>query len=176
MASLILLFSNPPSSVSQIPSREPPRHSIPKSDVDILEFPLNLEYLEAEFFLWASLGYGLDKVSPNLTMGGPPPIGLKKANLDPLTRDIDHAPIRISRSRPSQNTVRGFPRPLIDLSAKNFAEIMDKAFCKPLRPPFDPYANSLNFVLASYLIPYVGLTGYVGSNSTSLALTQKGYD
>ncbi|KAK1259181.1 hypothetical protein QJS04_geneDACA021500 [Acorus gramineus] len=77
-------------------------------DVDILEFPLNLEYLEAEFFLWASLGYGLDK---------------------------------------------------------NFAEIMDKAFCKPLRPPFDPYANSLNFLLASYLIPYVGLTGYVGSNS-----------
>ena len=30
---------------------------------------------------------------------------------------------------------------------------------------FDPYANSIIFLLASYLIPYVGLTGYVGANS-----------
>ncbi|PRQ39513.1 hypothetical protein RchiOBHm_Chr4g0426051 [Rosa chinensis] len=43
--------------------------SIPKSDVDLLEFPLNLEYLEAEFFLYGSLGFGLDKVASNLTLG-----------------------------------------------------------------------------------------------------------
>ncbi|XP_028198082.1 desiccation-related protein PCC13-62-like [Glycine soja] len=41
---------------------------------------------------------------------------------------------------------------------------MDNAFGKPLVPPFDPYANSLNFIIASYVIPYVGLTGYVGAN------------
>jgi len=29
--------------------------------------------------------------------------------------------------------------------------------------PFDPYANDINFLLVSYLIPYVGLTGYVGT-------------
>lgn len=49
---------------------------------------MNLEYLEAEFFLFGALGLGLDKVAPNLTMGGPSPIGAQKANLDPLTRDI----------------------------------------------------------------------------------------
>lgn len=46
---------------------------LPQSDVDLLEFPLNLEYLEAEFFLFGSLGHGLDKVAPNLTVGGPAP-------------------------------------------------------------------------------------------------------
>ena len=62
--------------------------SVPESDVDLVEFPLNLEFLEAEFFLWGSEGYGLDAAAPNLTMGGPPPVGAKKANLDPFTRDI----------------------------------------------------------------------------------------
>lgn len=61
---------------------------VPESDIDLLEFPLNLEFLEAEFFLYGSLGYGLDKVAPNLTKGGPPPIGGKIANLDHFTRDI----------------------------------------------------------------------------------------
>lgn len=35
---------------------------------------------------------------------------------------------------------------------------------KKLKPPFDPYVNGINFLLASYLLPYVGLTGYVGAN------------
>lgn len=62
--------------------------SVPECDVDLLEFPLNLEYLEAEFFLYGALGNGLDKVAPNLTMGGPTPTGAQKANLDPFTRDV----------------------------------------------------------------------------------------
>lgn len=41
---------------------------------------------------------------------------------------------------------------------------MDSAFEHPLYPPFDPYANEINFLIASYVIPYVGLTGYVGAN------------
>lgn len=61
---------------------------VPQSDVDLLEFPLNLEYLEAEFFLYGSLGFGLDKVDASLTLGGPTPIGAKKAKLDPFTRDV----------------------------------------------------------------------------------------
>lgn len=38
---------------------------IAKADLDLLEFPLNLEYLEAEFFLYGSLGVGFDHVAPN---------------------------------------------------------------------------------------------------------------
>ena len=57
----------------------------------------------------------------------------------------------------------GFPRPLLNLSSQNFANVFNEAFGYNLVPPFDPYANSINYLLASYLIPYVGLTGYVGT-------------
>lgn len=61
---------------------------IPQSDVDLIQFALNLEFLEAEFFLNGASGIGLDQVAPNLTNGGPPPIGARKANLDPLILDV----------------------------------------------------------------------------------------
>ncbi|CAL5409438.1 unnamed protein product [Camellia sinensis] len=149
--------------------------AIPVSDIDLLEFPLNLEYLEAEFFLWGSLGYGLDSIAPNLTMGGPPPVGTTKARLDPFTKDVilQFAFQEVGHLRAIKNTVRGFPRPLLNLSAEAFGNVMNSAFGRALKPAFDPYANELNFLLASYVIPYVGLTGYVGANSKLLSPISK---
>ena len=57
-------------------------------DVDLLQFALNPEHLEADYFLYGAYGYGLDKFAPELVMGGPPPIGAMKANLDKLTQHI----------------------------------------------------------------------------------------
>nr|CAB3500838.1 unnamed protein product [Digitaria exilis] len=96
----------------------------------------------------------------------PPPIGARKANLDDLTWRIvaEFALQEVGHIRAIQDTVGGFPRPSIDLSAHNFARVMDLAFGSPLNPPFDPYINSLNFLLASYFIPYLGINGYVGTN------------
>ncbi|KZV17269.1 hypothetical protein F511_19290 [Dorcoceras hygrometricum] len=146
-------------------------HYLPKSDVDLLEFPLNLEYLEAEFFSWGAFGRGLDALEPNLTSGGPPPIGVQIAKLSPLIRDI------IGQFAYQEfghlSTVPGFPRPLLDLSAKNFATVINNAFRKELDPPFDPYANDINYLIASYVIPYVGLTGYVGANPNLQTPTAK---
>merc|ERR1711915_352545 len=121
-------------------------------DVDWLEFPINLEYLEAEFFLWSAFGYG------------PPPIGGQKANLDPFLLEVikEFAYQEVGHLRALKKTVPGFPRPQLDLSASNFAKVVNVALNTTLSPPFNPYASSLNYLLASYLIPYVGLTGYVG--------------
>jgi Ferritin-like domain len=73
--------------------------------------------------------------------------------------------LHVLNCRAIKNTVKGFPRPLLDISPGNFARIINSAMNRTLNPPFDPYANGLNYLLASYLIPYVGLTGYVGANS-----------
>lgn len=83
---LILLFV--PSFHASDLDDEISRNRLPRSDIDLVEFPLNLEYFEAEFFLWGALGYGLDVVDPSLTMGGPPPVGPKRAKLSPLIRDV----------------------------------------------------------------------------------------
>lgn len=135
-------------------------------DVDLLQFALNLEHMECDWFLYGALGYGLDAIAPKLAMGGPPPIGAMKAKLDNLTQRIieEFGYQEVGHLRAIKSTVGGFPRPLIDLSAHNFANIMDDAFGYHLNPPFNPYNNSLNYLLASYIIPYMGLVGYVGAN------------
>ncbi len=62
--------------------------SFTTSDYENIQVALNLEYLEAEYFLWAAYGYGLDRLAPHLSEGGPEPIGVQKANLNILANDI----------------------------------------------------------------------------------------
>ncbi|KAG6757919.1 hypothetical protein POTOM_038248 [Populus tomentosa] len=50
---------------------------------------------------------------------------------------------------------------------------MDAALGRALSPPFDPYASSLHYRIASHVIPYVGLAGYVGANPNLQAKTSK---
>ncbi|GAB4855582.1 Ferritin-like catalase Nec2 [Ancistrocladus abbreviatus] len=137
-----------------------------QEDIDLLQFAQNIEHAEADFFLWGALGYGLDKVAPELVMGGPPPVGVKKANLDSFTESIirEFAYEEVGHLRILKSTVGGIPRPFMNLSAANFARYVDEAFGYRMKPPFDPYRDSLSYMMASYIIPYIGLTGYVGAN------------
>ena len=61
-------------------------------------------------------------------------------------------------------TVDGFPRPSLNISASVFEQFMNEAFGRRLEPPFNPYQDNLRFMIASYALPYIGLTGYVGMN------------
>ncbi|XP_021739901.1 desiccation-related protein PCC13-62-like [Chenopodium quinoa] len=163
----VLCLSKGVSSSSKIVEhqRKSVQSNIPTWDTNYLEFPLNLEYLEVEFFLWGSIGRGLDTIAPELAEGGPPPIGVRKAFLDPFTNDViaQFALQEVGHLRAIKEVVKGFPRPTLNLSSAQFSEVVNSAFEHPLFPPFDPYRNSINYLLASYLIPYVGLTGYVGT-------------
>ncbi|KAM7254983.1 hypothetical protein ACFE04_020224 [Oxalis oulophora] len=60
-------------------------------------------------------------------------------------------------------TYRGFPRPLIDLRRKTFAKTFDQAMGHKLNPPFNIYEDSTKFLLAMYLFPFVGASGYTGT-------------
>ncbi|KAE8681617.1 Desiccation-related protein PCC13-62 [Hibiscus syriacus] len=135
------------------------------TDTDLIQFALNLEFLEAEFFLFGALGRGLDDFAPSLAQGGPPPVGGRIADLDPLIRRIiqEFGYQEIGHIRAITQSVGGIPRPQLNLSDESFAAIMNRAMNTTLNPPFNPYANSINYLLASYVIPYVGLVGYVGT-------------
>ncbi|XP_030451546.2 ferritin-like catalase Nec2 [Syzygium oleosum] len=155
------------------------------SDVDRVQFAMNLEFLEAEFFLFGSLGQGLDSIAPYLAQGGPPPVGGAKANLEPIARRIteEFGYQEVGHLRAIYTRVGGIQRPLLNLSAQNFETIFDLAVGHKLQPPFNPYRNTVNFLLASYLIPYVGLVGYVGTipflesyNSKSLVASLLGVE
>ncbi|KAK8588243.1 hypothetical protein V6N13_087188 [Hibiscus sabdariffa] len=146
-------------------------------DRDQIQFALNLEFLEAEFFLFGALGKGLDDFDSSSAQGGPPPVGGRIADLEPTVRRIieEFGYQEIGHIRAITRSVGGIPRPQLNISAEAFATAMNQALDTTLSPPFDPYANSLNYLLASYVIPYVGLVGYVGTipnliRKTSLSL------
>ncbi|XP_030532793.2 desiccation-related protein PCC13-62-like [Rhodamnia argentea] len=158
---------------------------IEASDVDRVQFAMNLEFLEAEFFLQGSLGQGLDSFAPYLAQGGPPPVGGAKANLDPVTYRIieEFGYQEVGHLRAIYTRIGGIRRPLLNLSAQNFEAIFDQAVGHKLQPPFNPYRSTVNYLLASYLIPYVGLVGYVGTiprletyNSKSLVASLLGVE
>ncbi|XP_024017726.1 desiccation-related protein PCC13-62 [Morus notabilis] len=154
---LILVWGSAPDKCSPIVA----------SDSDLIEFALNLEFFEAEFLLHGALGKGLDSLNSSLAQGGPPPIGARKANLDPLVHRIieefGYQEFGKIACRAIVSRTRGIPRPLLNLSSESFARISDQAVGFNLRPSFGPYANTLNYLLAAYTIPYVGLSGYVGT-------------
>ncbi|XP_041016813.1 desiccation-related protein PCC13-62-like [Juglans microcarpa x Juglans regia] len=145
-------------------------------DTDRIQFALNLEFLEAEFFLNGAIGRGLDSIAPSLARGGPPPIGARKANLEPLVakiieefgyQEVGHLRAIIT------SRIGGIPRPLLNLSVQNFANVFDNAVGFKLIPPFDPYADTTRYLLASYVIPYVGLVGYVGTIPSLVRATSR---
>ncbi|GJM94619.1 hypothetical protein PR202_ga11281 [Eleusine coracana subsp. coracana] len=137
----------------------PRRGALPvyPSDMEQLQFLLNAKFVEAEWFLHAALGRGVDFLDHTLSGGGPRPAGAKKADLDFRTTEIaaELGYQELGHIRAIKQYVGGFPRPAIDLSADRFAMIMDDAMGVRLDPPFDPYANTVNFLLASYVLPHL---------------------
>jgi Ferritin-like domain len=137
------------------------------SDSAILNFALNLEYLEAEFYLRATTGSGLPD---NLTTGKGKlgkVTGGKKVNFD--TRAIRNYAEEISADEKSHvaflRTALGgdaVSRPEIDLSA-SFTAAAQAAGVVKKGETFDPYANEVNFLFAAFLFEDVGVTAYKGA-------------
>lgn len=137
------------------------------TDVDIFNFALNLEYLEAEFYLRASVGQGLSdaEVTGTGTLG---PVAGGRA-VPFATQSIANYANEIARNeRAHVNTLRAalgsnaVARPAIDLNlAFTFA-----ARAAGLAGPndnFDAFANETNFLLAAFIFEDVGVTAYSGA-------------
>ncbi len=132
------------------------------TDGDILNFALNLEYLEAEFYLHAATGSGLSSAdagsNPGTVTGGSQVTGLSSAQQNILNEiaydEQEH--VRFLRSALGSAAVA---RPAIDI-VNSFNALASAA---GIASTFNPYANFDAFVVGAFIFEDVGVTAYAGA-------------
>jgi hypothetical protein len=138
-----------------------------QSDIDILNFALNLEYLEAEFYLRAVFGRGLDDSDTtgtgnrgNVTGGSAVPF------VTPMLRDFateiamdEEAHVKFIRSVLGSAAIA---RPTIDLQ-QSFTNAAIAAGLISAGQTFNPFADEASFFLGGFLFEDVGVTAYKGA-------------
>lgn len=152
--------------VSALASQVAPAQAQSVSDVDIFNFALNLEYLEAEFYRRAAFGVGLEASDVDGT-GTPGSVsgGRQVPFADPNIRKIavelandELAHVRTLRTALGGNRVS---RPAIDLSLAFTFAARAAGLVGP-NDTFDAFANDANFLLAAYIFEDVGVSAYLG--------------
>lgn len=159
----------PPTSTTPPP---PPPAAAAIGDPEILNFALNLEYLEAEFYSYAVYGTGLSETlrTGTGTRGQVTP-GRRVAFTDPLVAQYaleiaqdEIAHVAFLRTALGSAAVA---EPAIDIGsgpANAFSAAARAAGLVGAGQAFDPYATDENFLLASFLFEDVGVTAYKGAS------------
>lgn len=137
------------------------------SDASILNFALNLEYLEAEFYARGATGQGLpdDMVggvgTPGQVSGGHQ-VDFQSPLIKNIAREIamdERAHVAFLRDALGDAAVA---RPRISLD-HSFTAAATAAGLISDGEVFDPYANERNFLFAAFLFEDVGVTAFKGA-------------
>jgi len=151
------------------------------SDGDILNFALNLEYLEAQFYSFATTGHGLPAalltgtgVQGQVIGGAQVPFSDKvvRAYAIEIARDeMEH--VAFLRSALGGYAVA---MPTVDIDGKNpagaFSMVAQAAGLVQAGQAFNPFADDISFLLGAFIFEDVGVTAYKGA---APLITSKAY-
>ena len=162
--------SEPPPAPTPAP---PPTSGLPASDVDVLNFALNLEYLEANYYTFAAFGTGVNSTSTTGTgtqgaVTGGRKVAFADATVAAYAREIaadENEHVLFLRSQLASSAVAQ-PAINIDGGATGaFTAAARSAGVVGSTGTFDPYASDENWLLGGMLLSDVGVTAYKGSAS-----------
>jgi hypothetical protein len=141
---------------------QPTSTSSAYGDVDYLNFALNLEYLEAQFYLHAATGSGLVSAdmgsSPGTVTGGAQVTGLTTAQqniLNEIAYD-EQQHVRFLRTALGSSAIS---MPNIDI-VNSFNALASAA---GIASTFNPYTNFNTFLVGAFIFEDVGVTAYSGA-------------
>lgn len=151
----------------------PPTKNPTITDADILNFALNLEYLEAEFYLRAVTGAGLSDTDAGSGAGmvtGGSQVAFKTPSLQQFAQEIandEQEHVQFLRKALGSAAVS---RPEIDLMSSFNAA----ASAAGIGSSFNPFADENSFLVGAFVFEDVGVTAYHGAaplltNPTNLA-------
>ena len=136
------------------------------TDADILTFALNLEYLEAEYYLYAATGSGLSSadagtgagttIVPSITKVPFATSYIQQYANEIAQDELNH--VRFLRSALSAAGATVQSRPAIDLTF--FAGLGTAA---GISGTFNPFADENSFLVGAFVFEDVGVTAYLGA-------------
>ncbi|RZL54910.1 MAG: ferritin-like domain-containing protein, partial [Sphingomonas sp.] len=161
-------------SVPVTPTPSPtPTAGLPAGDVDVLNFALNLEYLEANYYTFAAFGSGLNTTlqAGTGTQGsvtGGAQVLFQDATVAAYAREIaadENLHVTFLRQQLGSSAV-AMPAINIDGGANGaFTAAARAAGVVGATGTFNPYASDENWLLGGMLLSDVGVTAYKGSAS-----------